>query len=103
MASELRWSRAALDDIDGIAEYLSREAPFYANAVVSRIVARAEASTEFPLAGRPVPEWNDPAYREVFAYSYRIIYRVVGDRVVVTAVIHGRRRLDADADRPDPP
>lgn len=99
MAYKLRWSHLALDDIEGIARYLEREAPFYANAVVTRIVAKAEASVEFPLSGRVVPEWNNPEYREVFVYSYRIIYRAVQDTVIVSAVIHGSRRIDAFQDR----
>ena len=38
-----------------------------------------------------VPEADDENLREVFAYSYRIIYRVETDAVVVVAVIHGKR------------
>lgn len=45
----------------------------------------------FPLAGRIVPEFDDETIREVFAYDYRIIYRVEQDNVIVAAVIHGKR------------
>lgn len=95
MAYKLRWSHLALDDIEDIARYLARETPFYANAVVTRVVAKAEASIEFPLSGRVVPEWRNSEYREVFVYSYRIIYRVVEDTVIVFAVIHGSRQIGA--------
>ena len=40
-----------------------------------------------------LPEVDDENLREVFAYSYRIIYRVEQDEVVVAAVIHGKRML----------
>lgn len=30
MAGALSWSQEALDDIDGIAEYISRDSPYYA-------------------------------------------------------------------------
>ena len=43
--------------------------------------------------GRVVPEIGDPAIRERFVYSYRIIYRLELERVLVAAVIHGRRLL----------
>jgi plasmid stabilization system protein ParE len=41
-----------------------------------------------------VPELDQDHVREVFAYSYRIIYRVEDQTVTVAAVIHGKR-LDA--------
>jgi len=40
-----------------------------------------------------VPEFDSKTLREVFAYSYRIIYRIEDDTVTVAAVIHGRREL----------
>jgi toxin ParE1/3/4 len=50
--------------------------------------------------GRVVPELANPAIREHFIYSYRVIYQVSGDDVQVLSVIHGRRLLDsAIADR----
>ena len=48
---------------------------------------------EFQEIGRIVPEVGDPAIRERFAYSYRIIYRLEPQRVLIAAVIHGRRLL----------
>ena len=53
--------------------------------------SRQEDPREFPLAGRIVPEFDDESIREVFAYDYRIIYRVEQDEVIVAAVIHGKR------------
>jgi hypothetical protein len=32
--------------------------------------------------------------RERFVYSYRLIYRIEPARILVTAVVHGRRLLD---------
>ncbi len=40
-----------------------------------------------------VPQLDDEDIREVFAYSYRVIYRVEQDAIVVAAVIHGKRIL----------
>jgi plasmid stabilization system protein ParE len=47
----------------------------------------------FPFAGRIVPELGAETVREVFAYSYRIIYRIEDRTVTVATVIHGRREL----------
>jgi plasmid stabilization system protein ParE len=41
-----------------------------------------------------VPEFDQENLREVFASSYRIIYRVEGETVTIAAVVHGKRDLD---------
>ncbi|HEY2115527.1 MAG TPA: type II toxin-antitoxin system RelE/ParE family toxin [Candidatus Angelobacter sp.] len=43
--------------------------------------------------GREVPEFQDPELRELLVYSYRIIYRVGTDEVLIASVIHGKRSL----------
>ncbi len=93
MARGLVWSPEAIEDIESIASYIERDSPWYAKAVASKIVEAAETIPEFPELGRIVPEVGDPAIRERFAYSYRIIYRLERHRVLIAAVIHGRRLL----------
>jgi plasmid stabilization system protein ParE len=93
MARGLAWSPEAIEDIESIAAYIERDSAWYAKAVASNIVETAETIPEFPELGRIVPEVGDPAIRERFAYSYRIIYRLEPERVLVAAVIHGSRLL----------
>ena len=62
-------------------------------ARLSEILSLTRTLAGFPLAGRKVPEFDDESFRELFAYSYRIIYRVDQDAVTVVAVIHGKRML----------
>lgn len=40
-----------------------------------------------------VPEFGDEQIREVRVAKYRLIYRIVADRVVLLGVIHGARDL----------
>lgn len=49
--------------------------------------------SRFPRSGRKVPEFDDDNIRELLAYSYRIVYRVQDNEVLVSAVIHGKRTL----------
>jgi len=93
MARALAWSPEAIEDIESIAAYIERDSAWYAKAVASKIVETAETIPEFPELGRMVPEVGDPAIRERFAYSFRIIYRLEPERVLVAAVIHGSRLL----------
>ena len=41
-----------------------------------------------------MPESSDPAIRERLAYSYRLIYEVFDDRVLMLAIVHGSRLLE---------
>jgi toxin ParE1/3/4 len=93
MAHRVVWSPRALADVEAIAAYIASDSPFYANAVVRRIVALTRSLSEFPLAGRKVSEFDDETIRELLAYSYRIIYLVEQRQVTVAAVIHGKRVL----------
>lgn len=95
MAQTLIWSREALDDIDAIAEYISRDSIYYANQVVERLLQLGESLPAQPNLGRIVPELNDPNVRERFVYSYRLIYEVKDDAIYVLAVIHGKRLLES--------
>ncbi len=93
MAYRVSWSPAAMADLEAIAAYIEADSPAYARAVLKRIQTATRSLAEFPRAGRVVPEFGDEAIRELFAYSYRIIYQIRADEVVVAAVVHGRRAL----------
>ncbi len=93
MAHRVNWSRRALQDIEGIAEYIAADSPTYAGVVVKKIVNQTKMLAQFPRAGRKVPEFDDERVRELVVYSYRVIYRLQEDDVVIAAVIHGRRTL----------
>jgi toxin ParE1/3/4 len=95
---EVSWSPEATDDLKSIAEYISRDSEFYARAVVTEILKVAQSVGSFPLIGRIVPEIEDEAIRERFVYSYRLVYRVEKDSILILAVIHGKRLVDVSFD-----
>ena len=99
MDLQVDWSPEAIEDVEAIADYISRDSEFYARAVVSEILELTRGLAEFPQAGRVVPEIGDENIRERFVYSYRLIYRIERDRILVVAVIHGRRLLKAIRER----
>jgi addiction module RelE/StbE family toxin len=99
MDHRVTWSPEALDDVEAIAEYIERDSPAYARAVVQKILATTRKLQRFPRAGRTVPELGDDAMRELLVYSYRVIYRVRDQAVLVVAVIHGKRELAPIAER----
>lgn len=93
MAYRVVWSPRALQDLEAIAGYIVQDSPAYATAVVRSIVNQTKTLRHFPRAGRIVPEFDDENIRELLAFSYRIIYQVLQEQVVIAAVIHGKRIL----------
>ena len=93
MAHRVVWSPRALADVEAIAAYIASDSPSYASAVVRRIITSTRTLSDFPMSGRKVPEFDAENIRELIAYSYRIIYAVQRDEVIVAAVIHGKRML----------
>jgi plasmid stabilization system protein ParE len=55
------------------------------------VLRTAGSLRELSERGRVVPELADPSIREVFAFSYRLMYRVVDDEVQILAIVHGAR------------
>lgn len=87
------WLEAALDDLDAIADYISQDSPAFASVVVQKALSAARDLCGSARVGRRVPEWDDDTLRQRLVYSYRLIYRIEPEKVVVLAVIHGARLL----------
>ena len=47
--------------------------------------------TVHPKSGSVVPEFGRNDIRELFTYSFRLIYRIASDEIRVLTVIHGSR------------
>ncbi len=85
----VRFSQQALDDLRTIARYIARDNPRAAMTWVAKLRAQAELAAFFPRAGRIVPELGDESVREVFVRTYRIIYEIKGEELVVLYVFEG--------------
>ena len=93
MEYRVTWSPEALEDLESIAEYIGRDSLFYAQSVVSKILGESRNIKEFPLIGRVVPELGNENIRERFIYSYRLVYQMRPQNILIVAVIHGKRLL----------
>ena len=103
MDKPVAWSPEAEEDLRSIAEYISRDSPFYTAAVVRKILETARSAGREPFVGWMVPELEEEHLRERLVYSYRLIYRIQPHRVLILAILHGRRLLERVQDRLDEP
>jgi plasmid stabilization system protein ParE len=101
MAQRVIWSLEAAEDVEAIAEYIERDSPRYAAVVVEKITTLVRSLPMFPRMGRKVPEFDRDDLRERFVYSYRVIYQIRAQTIVVVNVIHGRRLYVLEPDRLD--
>lgn len=97
----VNWTDRAITTLDSIFDYLSREAPFYAEHIVQQIIGSADRLEEHPLSGRKVPEAEREDIREVVFQHYRVIYWVVNDNQIdIVMVAHGSRNLSDPQNQP---
>ncbi|MBF0274472.1 MAG: type II toxin-antitoxin system RelE/ParE family toxin [Nitrospinae bacterium] len=88
------WSEQALDDVESICFFISRDSIQYAKSFAAKAFEAADQLALFPKHGRKVPEINKEEIREVILGNYRIIHRVTATKVVILTIHHGARLLD---------
>ncbi|MGZ4778307.1 MAG: type II toxin-antitoxin system RelE/ParE family toxin [Thermoanaerobaculia bacterium] len=80
MAWRIRWTELAWGGAEAAAEYIARDSPRYAAALIREARTAARSLREFPI----------------FVQSYRLIYRVRDDEVQIINFIHGARSIDGN-------
>ena|SRR5256885_1951417 len=95
------WSEPARDDLRDLHRYIAKDSAHYARQFADRIIKAVERLNEFPESGRPVPEARSSVIRELLVQEYRVIYQLeLPERVVILAVVHGRRDLTRKETQP---
>lgn len=89
----VKWSIPAKHDLKEIHDFIAKDSKYYANNVSKNILIESKELKSFPKKGREVPEIDDPNIREIFIYSYRLIYQISDKNIEVLALIHGKRNF----------
>ncbi|MCF7983295.1 MAG: type II toxin-antitoxin system RelE/ParE family toxin [Thiohalocapsa sp.] len=92
----VRWTETARADLELIVDFIAEDSVEDAVGALDRLEERAEALRLAAERGRVVPELKVVdvfQYRELIERPWRIVYRIEPDRVVVLAVLDGRRDL----------
>jgi len=77
--------------LKAIVDFIASDSKYYAKKVVQDIIDRTNIIEKYPMIGRKVPEIDDESVREIFAYSYRILYEIKSEKIYIIGIIHGRR------------
>ena len=98
MKYSVLWTQTAQDDVRSIYEYISaHESEERAFDVYLRLKTRASSLESFPMRGRELPELtchNILGYRELVEHPWRIVYKVLDDKVFILSVFDGRRSFE---------
>jgi plasmid stabilization system protein ParE len=93
----LIWTRQARAELRDIQQYIAQRAPQAAKSFVRKIRERCRGLLGLPLAAPMVQEIGRPTFRETYYGSYRIMYVITPESVIITSVRHGARLFPDDA------
>jgi plasmid stabilization system protein ParE len=88
-SKQLRWTGAALQDVDDFIRPIAQRAPRTAERFVQRLFAKIEMLGEFPYLGAVCPYYRRA--RQIVFGHYVIYYTVHRREVVIRAVVRGAR------------
>jgi toxin ParE1/3/4 len=88
---ELRWTEAAAQDLEHIANYLFEHVPAYAAELVRQIYDAPFALLTFPHRGRP---GRKTGTRELVLspLPYIVVYQIAGSVIHIVRILHGAQK-----------
>jgi len=87
------WSDHALEQAQEIFAYIVRDRPNVALNIVDGLFDTTGSLGELPEMGPPYPPADHPNVRFILFKTYRIVYRIEQERVVVSSVRHTRQDI----------
>ena len=89
----LNWHNFAKVDLIQIYNYIYQDSVYYAIKTINKITKTTDNLENFPYMGRKIPEFNEEDKRELIYKSYRIIYEVQLDKIIIHRIWHSARNL----------
>ena len=95
------WSERSIADLSALHDYIAKDSKLYAERFIAKLVRATEPLADFPEIGRRVPEEPDQEnVRELLVQTYRVIYRIEAERILIATIVHGRRNLERLDEKP---
>ena len=91
--NRLEWSWKAGLDIIQIYNYIIEDSLYYSIKTVKEIREEVEDLKRFPYIGRKVPEYDIYNIRELIYKSYRIIYEIKSNEILIRRICHSSSLL----------
>lgn len=95
---EINWTARALDDLEEIAKYISKDSVRYAKLTIRTLFTSTDILIKTPRIGRVVPEFKNSLIREIIRGNYRLVYKITSaKRIDILTVHHSARHLSAES------
>ena len=88
----VKWTEAALVDLDGILTYTAKNYPSAIVPLEGRIRAAVERVGRWPVSARLVEQRPDVRVVPLLRYPYVMFYRVLEDHVEILHIHHAARQ-----------
>lgn len=92
--AQITWTKRASNQLERAIRYISKEQGLhYSNIVLQRIQTNVELLVDNPKIGtiEALLAHKISEYRFLVVWSYKIIYRVIKDKVVASRIFHTSR------------
>ena len=97
--AEIIWTEPALNDLDGIADYIALDKPEAAARLVQRVFARVEILAQHPELGSRIPELpRDSRFRQSVEAPCRIFHRYDKrtDTIYILGIMRGEKLFQSE-------
>ncbi len=91
--AEVFHSEDALQDLDEIWVYMSRQSPKQASEFIVSLDDTLALLAEFPYLGRERKEWKE-GLRSTLHKGYIVIYRVIEEGVLIERIVYASRDIE---------
>lgn len=96
---EVLLTRGAEQDLESIHDYIAEvDSVANANQVLDRLMKVVDGLARFPERGsypKELMALGIKEYRQTAFKPYRVIYRVIGSRIVIVLIVDGRRDMQS--------
>jgi toxin ParE1/3/4 len=83
MGFKVIFTPQSIGDLEAIVTFIAKDNPERARTFGHELIDSALSVSAFPERGRVVPEFGEPAVREIIHGSYRIIYEIFSDEAFI--------------------
>lgn len=90
---KVHWLEEAIEDLNQIYNFISQNSVYYAIKTTEEILGRVDDLKLLPYIGRKVIGNNNENIREIIYKSYRIIYKIDSNIILILRVWHSARFL----------
>ena len=89
---QVKWTPLSIEDLKDIHDYIAKDSKRYAKIQIIKLKSRTNILKKYPNSGKLISEYNDERFRELIEGNYRIIYKIVNDKLIDILTVHHSAR-----------